>query len=100
MTNDILNNKPNISKNIIIKQKENKVLLIVCEGVSYVTVSKSMANLLLTLNGTKTIQEIINELNESKDEMMSQRIISSFEKLYNLDIFQDNCKEIIEQEKI
>ena len=100
MTNDILNNKPKISKNIIIKQKENKVLLIDCEGVSYVTVSKSMANLLLTLNGTKTIQEIINELNESKDEMMSQRIIAAFEKLYKLDIFQDNCKEIIEQEKI
>ena len=97
MTNSILNNKPKISKNIVLKQKENKVLLIDCEGVSYVTVSENMAKFLLTLDGTKTVQQIINELKRNNDKMLSERIILTLEKLYKLDIFQDGCKEIIEQ---
>ena len=97
---NILYNKPKISKNIVVKQKENKVLLIDCEGVSYVTVSKSMASFLLTLDGTKTVQEIINELHGNNNEILFKRMILVFEKLYKLNIFQDDCKELIEQKNI
>ena len=97
---NILYNKPKISKNIVVKQKENKVLLIDCEGVSYVTVSKSMAIFLLTLDGTKTVQEIINELHGNNNEILFKRMILVFEKLYKLNIFQDDCKELIEQKNI
>ena len=86
---NILYNKPKISKNIVVKQKENKVLLIDCEGVSYVTVSKSMASFLLTLDGTKTVQEIINELHGNNNEILFKRMILVFEKLYKLNIFQE-----------
>ena len=59
----MLEKKPLVSDKIIRKERDAKILLIDPERPSWVVVSKSMADLLFKLDGSKTVEEIIKDTN-------------------------------------
>lgn len=93
---NVLAKKPKITKTIIRKNIDNKVLLIDSDKPSWVTVSKAMADILCKLDGNKTVEEIVKEVNNNQKEDISNKLITVFEKLYKLDIFMDDidCNNI------
>lgn len=86
----ILEKKPQITNKIIRKEIDAKTLLIDSEKPSWVTVSKSMADLLCKLDGNKTIEEIVKDTNNKVKKDVSQKLISGFEKLYKLGFFNSD----------
>ena len=96
---DILNKKPFVSEDIKFKIKNDKVLLLDSELSNWVVVSKSLAEIILNCNGSKTIKDIINELNIKSDNIIYEKLLSCFDKLYNLDFLYDNNINITEQSK-
>ena len=74
----ILEKKPQITNKIIRKEIDAKTLLIDSEKPSWVTVSKSMADLLCKLDGNKTIEEIVKDTNNKVKKDVSQKLISGF----------------------
>jgi len=86
---NILEKKPKIKNNIIRKELDNKILLIDSEKPSWVTVSKSMADLICKLDGSKTVDEIVKDTSDKINKDVSQKLIAGFEKLYKLK-FIDN----------
>ena len=49
-----------------------------------------MADLLCKLNGSKTVEEIIADTNTQVKKDVSQKLISGFERLYKLGIFNSD----------
>jgi radical SAM protein with 4Fe4S-binding SPASM domain len=94
---NILNKRPVVSKDIFTKIDNNKVLLIDSEKPNWVAVSLSLAEIVLTCDGRKTIDEIIKELNINSNNEVSNKLLSCFEKLYSLNFFYDNDRNIIKQ---
>ena len=90
---NILEKKPQIKNKIIRKEIDIKTLLIDSEKPSWITVSSPMADLICTLDGDKTIEEIIKDTNNKIKKDVSQKLISGFEKLYKLKFLDDdiNC---------
>jgi radical SAM protein with 4Fe4S-binding SPASM domain len=86
---NILGEKPQIKNKIIRKDFDGKTLLIDTVKPSWVTVSKSMADLICNLDGSKTIDAIVEDVNIKIKKDISQKLISGFEKLYKLK-FLDN----------
>ncbi len=86
---NIIEKKPKIKNNIIRKELDNKILLIDSEKPSWVTVSKSMADLICKLDGSKTVDEIVKDTSNKINKDVSQKLIAGFEKLYKLK-FIDN----------
>jgi radical SAM protein with 4Fe4S-binding SPASM domain len=96
---NILNKRPVVSKDIFVKIDNNKVLLIDSERANWVVVSQPLAEIILTCDGSKSIDEIINELNMKCNKELSHKLLSCFDKLYTLNFFYDNDGNIIEQSK-
>ena len=90
---NILEKKPQIKNKIARKEIDNKTILIDSEKPSWVTVSKSMADLICSLDGSKTIKEIVKDTNNMVKKDVSKKLISGFEKLYRLKFFDNdnNC---------
>ena len=86
----MLERKPLVSDKIIRKERDAKVLLIDPERSSWVVVSKSMADLLCKLDGSKTVEEIIRDTNDRVQKDVSQQLISGFEKLFRLGVFKND----------
>ncbi len=95
----ILNKKPTVSKNIFAKIENNKVLLIDSKRANWVVVSQPLAGIVLTCDGSKSIEIIIDELNMKRNNEISQKLLSCFNKLYNLNFIYDNDRNITEQSK-
>ena len=96
---NILKRRPVVSKNIFVKLDNNKSLLIDSERYNWVVVSQPLAKIVLTCDGGKSIEEIINELNMEYHKDFSQKLLSCFDKLYSLNFFYDNAGNITEQSK-
>ena len=60
---------------------------------SWITVSKSMADLICKLDGNKTIEDIVKDTNNTVKKDVSQKLISGFDKLYKIRFLDDdiNC---------
>jgi sulfatase maturation enzyme AslB (radical SAM superfamily) len=95
----ILEKKPQITNKIIRKEIDAKTLLIDSEKPSWVTVSKSMADLLCKLDGNITIEEIVKDTNNKVKKDVSQKLISGFEKLYKLGFLDNDVNCVINQSK-
>ena len=93
----ILEKKPQIKNYLIRKEFDAKTLLIDSEKASWVTVSKSMADLIYKLDGNKTIEEIVKDTNNKVKKDVSQKLISGFEKLYKFRLFDDDINCVINQ---
>ena len=89
----MLEKKPLLSRKILRKERDAKVLLIDPERPSWVVVSKSMADLLCKLDGSKTVEQIIRDTSDKVQKDVTPQLISGFEKLFKLGIFNsdDNC---------
>ena len=96
---NILNKSPVVSKDIFVKTDNNKVLLIDSERPNWVVVSQPLAEIILNCDGSKNIDEIINDLNMKCNKEFSQKLFSCFSKLYSLNFFYDNDRNITEQTK-
>jgi radical SAM protein with 4Fe4S-binding SPASM domain len=96
---NILNKRPVVSKDIFAKIDNNNVLLIDPERVNWAVVSKPLAEIIITCDGSKSIEEIINELNIKCHNDFSNKLLSCFDKLYSFNFFYDNHKNIMEQSK-
>lgn len=90
---NILKKKPQITNKLIRKEIDNKTLLIDSEKPSWITVSKSMADLICKLDGNRTVREIIEDTNKKINKDVSEKLISGFNKLYGLKFLDDsvNC---------
>lgn len=86
----ILKKKPQIKNKIIRKEIDAKSLLIDSKKPSWVTVSKSMADLICKLDGNKSIEEIVKDTNNRVNKDVSQKLISGFEKLYKIKFLDDD----------
>jgi len=95
----ILNRRPVVSKHISVKINNNKVLLIDSEKVNWVVVSRPLAEIVLSCDGSKSIANIFDELNMKSNKEFCQKLLSCFDKLYNLNFFYDNDLNITEQSK-
>jgi len=58
-----------------------------------------LAAIVLNCDGSKTINDIINELNINCKKGISQKLLTCFDKLYSLDFIYDNDSSITEQSK-
>jgi radical SAM protein with 4Fe4S-binding SPASM domain len=96
---NILNKRPVVLKDIFVKIDNNKVLLIDSKRANWVVVSQPLAEIVLTCDGSKNIDEIINDLNMKYNTEFSQKLLSCFKKLYSLNFFYDNDRNITEQSK-
>ena len=96
---DILTKKPFVSEDIKLNIKNDKVLLFDSELSNWVVVSKPLAEIILNCNGSKTIKDIINELNIKSDTIIYEKLLSCFDKLYGIDFLYDNNINITEQSK-
>jgi radical SAM protein with 4Fe4S-binding SPASM domain len=96
---NILNKRPVVSKHISDKINNNKVLLIDSERANWVVVSRALAEIVITCDGSKSIKKIIDELNMKSNKDFCQKLLSCFDKLYNLNFFYDNDVNITEQSK-
>jgi radical SAM protein with 4Fe4S-binding SPASM domain len=94
-----LNRWPIVSKQLSIKISNNKVLLIDPERANWVAVSKPLAEFIITCDGSKSIEEIINDLNNKNNKDFSQKLLSCFDKLYSLNFFHDSDRKITEQSR-
>ena len=96
---NMLNKKPVVSKGIFVKLDNNydKVLLIDSDRANWVVVSQPLAEVVLTCDGSKSIDEIINILNIRTNKEFSQKLLSCFDKLYSLNFVYDNDSNITEQ---
>jgi radical SAM protein with 4Fe4S-binding SPASM domain len=86
----IFEKKPLVSDKIIRNERDAKILLIDPERPSWVVVSKSMADLLCKLDGSKTVEQIIKETNDRVQTDVSKQLISGFEKLFRLGFFKND----------
>jgi radical SAM protein with 4Fe4S-binding SPASM domain len=96
---NILSRRPVVSKDIFVKIDNNKVLLIDSERANWVVVSQPLAGIVLTCDGSKIIANIIDELNMKSNKEFCQKLLSCFDKLYNLNFFHDDDCNITEQSK-
>ncbi len=96
---NILNRRPFVSEHIFVKINNNKVLLIDSERANWVAVSQPLAEIILTCDGSKSIEKIIDDLNMKSNKDFCQKLLSCFDKLYNLNFFYDNDLNITEQSK-
>lgn len=94
---NIYTERPKVKNKLVRKDYENKTLLIDSEKPSWVSVSKSMADLILNLDGEKTIKEIIEDTNKKITKDVSEKLILGFEKLYKLKFFDDGANLIADQ---
>jgi radical SAM protein with 4Fe4S-binding SPASM domain len=95
---EILNKKPALNFDSIIRKERNgRVLLIDSQKPNWVVVSPKLAEIILTCDGKKTVQEIINEINKKYNTDISNKLKTSFEKLYKLKFFTDGEEILIKQ---
>ena len=94
---DIFNKKPTAPQKIHIISDDSKVLILDEQRINWVVVSEKIASIILLCDGSKTIIEIINELNLYNDQIFYQKLLSCFEKLYDLNFFSDTDINIIKQ---
>lgn len=97
---DIINFKPIISKSLIKIIRENKVLLFNPDKPNWVVVSLPLAEIVISCDGTKSVKQIIEEVNKKCKKDISAKIKECFEKLYKLKFFEQYDAKIIEQSKI
>jgi radical SAM protein with 4Fe4S-binding SPASM domain len=93
----ILEKKPQITNKIIRKEIDAKTLLIDSEKPSWVTVSKSMADLICKLDGSKTIKEIVKDTSNKVKKDVSHKLISGFKKLYKIGIIDNDNHNVSNQ---
>jgi len=96
---DILNKRPSVSKNLLSKLANNRVLLLDYQRLNWVVVSQPLAEIILTCDGNQTIEEIIRNFNPNNDMELHQKLLLSFEKLYDLNFFYNITLPVIEQSK-
>ena len=96
---NILNKRPFVSKSIFVKIDNKRVLLVDSEKANWVAVSQRLAGIILSCDGSKSIDEIINKLNINCNKEISQKLLSCFDKLYSINFFNDNHINITEQSK-
>ena len=75
---NILNKSPVVSKDIFMKIDDNKVLLIDSERANWVVVSHSLAEIVLTCDGGKSIANIIDELNMKSNIEFCEKLLFCF----------------------
>ncbi len=81
---NILNKCPVVSKDIFVKNYKQKVLLIDSERPNWVVVSPPLAEIILNCDGSKSIDQIIKDLKIDFNKPYSHKLLSCFNKLYNL----------------
>jgi radical SAM protein with 4Fe4S-binding SPASM domain len=96
---DILNKKPSVGEKIFQDVRNGKVLLLDPEQPNWVVISEPLSEIILSCNGTKSVQNIVNEVSKKYNKDYSEKIISCFQKLYKLNFFIDANVKISEQSK-
>jgi radical SAM protein with 4Fe4S-binding SPASM domain len=96
---DVLKSRPLVSKNLFTKIEDSKVLLFDPKRVNWVVVSQPLAEIILTCDGSETIEEIIRKFNVNNDMELYQKLLSSFERLYNFNFLIDTVVNTTEQSK-